>query len=287
MGAFLVYLFKVAVCLLLLFSFIKLAFGNETFHRFNRIAWLAAIPISLIIPLFNFRIWKMLSIPSPNQGEAGMQVGDIIMMPVGAGEGVSGTSIFVYVAVGIWLVGAVTIALFFAVSYFKMFKMIRRGGDSSSYSALLQRCCNSVGFSGKVNLCVIDKDIVPFSWMNNIVISKRDIDEDGREILIHEISHIKKRHSFDLLFADAMIIFQWFNPASYLLKRSLQQVHEYSADESVLEAGVDARSYQLLLIKKAVGQRLYSMANSFNHSKLKNRIAMMLKQKSKLHKILQ
>ena len=116
--------------------------------------------------------------------------------------------------------------------------------------------------------------------MKYIVISKKDLDENGREILIHELAHIQNRHSWDLLVADICIFFQWFNPASWLLKQELQNIHEYEADETVIEKGVDAKQYQLLLIKKAVGTRLYSMANSFNHSKLKKRITMMLKEKS-------
>ena len=120
----------------------------------------------------------------------------------------------------------------------------------------------------------------PFSWMKYIVISRKDLEENGREILIHEMAHIHHRHSVDLLVADICIFFQWFNPGAWLLKQELQNVHEYEADETVINEGVNAKEYQLLLIKKAVGTRLYSMANSFNHSKLKKRITMMLKEKS-------
>ena len=122
--------------------------------------------------------------------------------------------------------------------------------------------------------------MAPFSWMGYIVISRKDLEENGREILIHELAHIHNRHSWDLLVADVCIFFQWFNPASWLLKQELQNIHEFEADETVIKEGVDAKQYQLLLIKKAVGTRLYSMANSFNHSKLKKRITMMLKEKS-------
>lgn len=80
-------------------------------------------------------------------------------------------------------------------------------------------------------------------------------------------------------FAGCCAVLHWFNPAVWLLKQELQNVHEYEADESVIAHGVDAKHYQLLLIKKAVGaQRFTSMANSFDHSKLKKRITMMLKQ---------
>ena len=131
-----------------------------------------------------------------------------------------------------------------------------------------------------MTLVIHQQKISPFSWMKYIVISKVDLEEDGREILIHEAAHVRNRHSVDLLIADICIFFQWFNPASWLLKQELQNIHEYEADESVIREGVNTRQYQLLLIKKAVGTRLYSMANSFNHSKLKKRITMMLKEKS-------
>mgnify|MGYP000237781328 CR=1 FL=1 len=116
--------------------------------------------------------------------------------------------------------------------------------------------------------------------MKFVVISEKDLKENGEEILTHEYAHIRKRHSIDLLIADICIFFQWFNPASWLLKQELQNIHEFEADESVIAQGIDAKKYQLLLIKKAVGTRLYSMANSFNHSSLKKRITMMLKKKS-------
>ena len=110
--------------------------------------------------------------------------------------------------------------------------------------------------------------------MGYIVISRKDLEENGREILIHELAHIHNRHSWDLLVADVCIFFQWFNPASWLLKQELQNIHEFEADETVIKEGVDAKQYQLLLIKKAVGTRLYSMANSFNHSKLEKNVSL-------------
>jgi TonB family protein len=116
--------------------------------------------------------------------------------------------------------------------------------------------------------------------MHYIVVSEQDMIEDGRDILIHELSHVRKGHSWDLIMTDLLILFQWFNPAAWLLKQSMQQVHEFQADDAVLKAGVNAKQYQLLLIKKAVGTRRYSMVNSFNHSKLKKRITMMWKKKS-------
>ena len=134
--------------------------------------------------------------------------------------------------------------------------------------------------NGPFHLILTEGNQPPFSWMHYIVLSEKDYRENPTEILTHEMAHIWHHHSWDLLLADIGILLQWFNPAAWLLKQEMQSVHEYEADDAVLAAGVDAKSYQLLLIKKAVGTSRYTMANSFNHSSLKKRITMMLKEKS-------
>ena len=48
----------------------------------------------------------------------------------------------------------------------------------------------------------------------------------------------------------------------------------------MLRRGVDASGYQLLLIRKAVGERLFAMANNLNQTNLKKRITMMKMKKS-------
>ena len=122
--------------------------------------------------------------------------------------------------------------------------------------------------------------VTPFSWGRYIVISEEDLADNGAAILAHERAHARLHHSVDLLVTDLAGCLQWFNPAMWLLRRELRAIHEYEADAAVLAGGVDAKSYQMLLIRKAVGGRWYSVANSFNHSKLKNRITMMLRKRS-------
>ena len=128
-------------------------------------------------------------------------------------------------------------------------------------------------------LVVVSGKICPFSWRNYIVLSRQDY-EGYKEIIAHECIHIRKKHTWDLYLIQLLLVFHWFNPAVWLLRRELQDIHEYEADEGVIKQGIDATKYQLLLVKKAVGSRVESIANSFNHSKLKNRITMMLKEKS-------
>ena len=81
--------------------------------------------------------------------------------------------------------------------------------------------------------------------MRYIVVSEKDMREDGKDILIHELSHVRKRTFPDLILTDLLILFQWFNPAAWLLKQSIQQVHEFQADDAVLKASINAKQYQL------------------------------------------
>jgi biopolymer transport protein ExbD len=129
-------------------------------------------------------------------------------------------------------------------------------------------------------LFVTEREVVPFSWFGNIILSERDLSEGGDIIITHEQAHQRLYHSVDVLFMNLCCALQWFNPAAWLLRRDLRELHEYEADEAVLCSGVDAKEYQLLLIKKAVGNKSYSIANSLNHSTLKNRITMMFQKKS-------
>ena len=122
--------------------------------------------------------------------------------------------------------------------------------------------------------------VAPFSWGRYVVMSTDDYETAGDTVTAHELAHIHHRHCLDLMLAQAVCIFLWYNPAAWLMREELKTVHEYQADDTVLASGIDPRTYQMLLIKKAVGTRFQSLANSLNHSKLKKRITMMYKEKN-------
>lgn len=138
--------------------------------------------------------------------------------------------------------------------------------------------CEKTEING-IKVCVSDiEGIAPFSVFGRIVIPRKDLC-DSDLIVSHERVHISRHHSIDLVVAQIVTILQWFNPASWLMIRELRAVHEYEADNGVIDSGADIKEYQLLLIKKAVGDRLPSPANSLNHSNLKLRITMMYESK--------
>lgn len=272
MGTFLVYILKSAACLAVFYLFYKLLMSRDTFHRFNRFALLGLLVLSSVLPLVEVSVNR----PAPVH-ETMLTLEQLLLLAdvQAEGEVVSQptTALWVRVALMVYLVGIVFFAIRNLWSLGRLAVLLRHGHLEQLADWLPGRTEN-------VRLVVHNRDIAPFSWMRYIVLSRKDLEENGREILIHELAHIRNHHSWDLLLADLCIFVQWFNPAAWLLKQELQTIHEYEADDTVLREGVDAKKYQMLLIKKAVGTRLYSMANSFNHSKLKKRITMMLKEKS-------
>ena len=276
MGTFLVYILKSAACLAVFYLFYKLLMSRDTFHRFNRFALLGLLVLSSLLPL----VEASVNSPAAVQ-ETMLTLEQLLLMadiqPEGesmAAATPSATVLWLRAALLVYLTGIVFFIVRNLCSLARLGRLIRQGKREALDSYLPDRK------EKNVRLVVHDYDIAPFSWMHWIVIARKDLEENGREILIHELAHIRNRHSWDLLLADLCIFVQWFNPAAWLLKQELQNIHEYEADETVLREGVNARNYQMLLIKKAVGTRLYSMANSFNHSSLKKRITMMLKEKS-------
>ena len=272
MGTFLVYILKSAACLAVFYLFYKLLMSRDTFHRFNRFALLGLLVLSSVLPLVEVSVNR----PAPVH-ETMLTLEQLLLLADVQTEGEAvaqpTTALWVRVALLVYLAGIVFFAVRNLWSLGRLAVLLRRG-------RLEQLAGWLPGRTENVRLVVHNRDIAPFSWMRYIVLSRKDLEENGREILIHELAHIRNHHSWDLLLADLCIFVQWFNPAAWLLKQELQTIHEYEADDTVLREGVDAKKYQMLLIKKAVGTRLYSMANSFNHSSLKKRITMMLKEKS-------
>lgn len=268
MGVFFIYILKSSVCLVLFYLFFRLLLSKETFHRFNRMALLGVLFFSLLIPCIEVTTRHQVEVQ-----QAVLSIEQLLLMAeleatpanVGAVQETPTIS-WVQIVLLVYLAGILFLVCRNIYSLICLFRLVHSGKHEKLEKG--------------VTLVVHNQEIAPFSWMKYIVISRKDLEENGREILIHEMAHIHHRHSVDLLVADICIFFQWFNPGAWLLKQELQNIHEYEADETVINEGVNAKEYQLLLIKKAVGTRLYSMANSFNDSKLKKRITMMLKEKS-------
>lgn len=267
MGLFFIYSLKVAFCLIAFYLVFKLLLSKETFHTFNRWVLLLVMVVSILLP------WLKVTTAEPTAIAEGMISLESIIASAevvndDTQEGLSAIQL-------LFIIYIIGIAVFFlreVVSVVRLFRLIRRGTPLTAEQA-------GVSQHG-VQVVVMKNEIAPFSWFRHVVLSEKDFRENPREILTHELAHIRLGHSWDVAVCNLLIIFQWWNPAAWLLKRELQNVHEFEADEAVINRGVDAKQYQLLLIRKSVGERLFSMANNLNHQSLKKRITMMTTKKS-------
>ena len=158
----------------------------------------------------------------------------------------------------IYIIGVVFMFLSNIVSLFHIFHLISK--------------VDCIKVDDGIKIIVVDNKISPFSWFGYVVMNREDYKIGSETIVMHEKAHARLGHSYEVMLCNAMIMFQWYNPAAWLMKRELQDVHEYEADAAVLSEGIDAKQYQMLLIRKSVGERAFLLANNLNHNSLKKRI---------------
>ena len=254
-----IYLLQSGACLAGFYFVYKLFLSRETLHRFNRMLLLSVIVVSAVLPLCRITVERELPVAAT---ETVIEVSEITAAEIVEDKGLDyETAICI-----VFLLGAAATAARLVFSIASVRRIIASGNTTTTDDG--------------ISLTIMDGDTKPFSWMRHIVLSAKDAEENGRIIIAHETAHIRLHHSWDILAVDIIGCLQWFNPALWLLRRELQSLHEYEADDAVLASGVNIKEYQMLLIKKAVGGRLLTIANCLNHSKLKNRITMMLQKPS-------
>lgn len=232
MGAFFVYIVKSAVCLAVFYLFYRLLLSRETFHRFNRIALLGILILSCAIPFVEVTMKEPMEVSQQLLTWEELLLMANLNRTATIETAPESAIMWREALLMVYLLG---IVFFFLRNVWSLTRMLR-----------LIKGSTLVRQENGITLITHQKEIAPFSWMKFVVISEKDLKENGEEILTHEYAHIRKRHSIDLLIADICIFFQWFNPASWLLKQELQNIHEFEADESVIAQGIDAKKYRKL-----------------------------------------
>lgn len=273
MVAFFIYILKSSFCLSLFYALYRMLFGGTTCFRFNRRVVLWGMVVCLLLPLVHFTLDKELPVHRPlrmldealtvlslPEAHPAAEVGNAAAGG-SAPDGIKGMACLLPVVYG---GGCLVVFCSFLLAYVRMWRLMR-GADARR--------------DGEVTWLVTGRKVSPFSWGRYIVMNSDDY-AVAPLVCLHERMHVRCRHSRDKLFVQLLLVFHWFNPVSWLWWRELYDLHEYQADREVLNQGIDAKTYQLLLVEKAVGARLYSMANGFSHSSLKKRIAMMKKRRT-------
>ena len=289
MEDYMVYLAKATVCLIAFSVFFRLLLMRETFFRFTRFTLVSGLIVCTVLPFVKLKLGQPhalrqtvfqleeLLLPEKLTGPESQYMlpederGERVNPEVAVSQHTTGESTGRPVSP----VTALIVAYWLGVGVM----LSRLGASFISLYRLLgkSRRIESEGYE----LIISSGNIVPFSFFRYIVLSEKDYRENPDEIILHEKMHIRQKHHIDVFFSELFLAVHWFNPMVWLLCRDLREIHEYEADNGVIETGIEAQNYQLLLVKKAVGERRFTSAvNGFNQSKIKNRIAMMLKTES-------
>ena len=263
MGSFVVYILEWALCLSAFLLLYKMCFSGSTFHRFNRFFLLGSVVVSALLPLAHITaseqmepIAEVCRLNTEQFETAQTLVTEVREQPtVGQRFFVFLTLAYViYMAIQVtnWLRSVVKMLLFLRG------KRISRVGHW-------------------IRLVVHDEEYGPFSWMNYIVISDKERGFGRRASMLHELSHIKLLHPLDLVF---ILLCTLVNPVCWLVMKEIKVVHEYEADDEVINHyHIRSRDYQRLLVIRTVGAEAYALACSFNLN-IKKRIIMMKKKQS-------
>lgn len=256
MGHLLTYAISAALPLLAMYIVYKWLLASENQYRYNRVVLLSMMLCAFILPAVNVLVQQFTS------HNATVQLMSPLPQPSIADDYAAQPTTWPRIALIIYLAGIAAVAIHTAIVWLRIARITASGTKIRD---------------GRYIIVLTDDDkVAPFSWHRYIVMSLSDYKQAGVMITAHEKQHIDRQHWIDLLLAQFIVTVNWFNPAAWLVREELKAVHEYEADKRVLDSGINARDYQLLLISKATGMKFPTVANSLNHCKLKKRMTMMM-----------
>lgn len=114
----------------------------------------------------------------------------------------------------------------------------------------------------------------PFSFIRTIFIGYNYEPQERRQIITHEASHVRHRHSYERLFMSVLRSIFWFNPFFWMAEKDLEEVQEWEADKDVLDEGWNLKTYRTTIFKQLFGYNP-DITCGLNHSLTKQRFIMM------------
>ncbi len=273
MAAWFIYLTKCSICLCVLYGFCKCLCAGSTLFGFHRRVMLWGLAVCLCLPLGQWTTERETGVQRPLQVWSEMlaeawpetpavvegQVETVEVRLMGK-EGVWTWNLFPW----IYGAGGGTVFLFYGLCYFRLWRLLRRGER-----------VHEDGWTGVLT----DEPVEPFS-VGRLVVMNREDCRAFPLIRLHEQMHVRLHHAWDEVLMQVLTVLFWFHPLVWLLRKDLREQHEFQADEGVLQQGIDAKTYQLLLVRKSVGAKRLAMASGFRYCSLKKRVTMMLKKRT-------
>ncbi|WP_055434838.1 M56 family metallopeptidase [Lacinutrix algicola] len=256
---------KSAACLAILIAFYKLFLERLSIHKFKRFYLLAALVISIVIPFITF-----VEYIEPIYNVETLVTNSFTMPQYFPTETIieEPTNYLPILLWSIYGLGALLFASKFAINLFGIVSKINRN-EKQKHNNFISVLLNDL--------------IVPHTFFSYIFLNKTKFETKAipEEVLLHEQTHAKQKHTLDILFIELLQIVFWFNPLLYIIKKDIKLNHEFLADEAVLKQGIDSSTYQETLLQFTSTANQMPLAHAINYSLIKKRFTIMKTQTSR------
>lgn len=271
------YLIYSTACMGLLLLFYHSVLEKEKMHHINRVYLIFSLIFSLSIPLIPvgmadsvipwFQNQQISEIQYLSQAEW-LKTGPEEITP--ASE-TSGTSLYSLAQVAFLIYAMVAGVLF--VRLIRIIHMIQLKADR-----------NPRKLFDDYEIVLLSEKVIPHTFNSTIFLNKDQYlkGEIAREIMVHELTHARQKHTLDILLVEILKIVFWFNPVLYFYKKAMLLNHEFLADEAVISTGAHVSEYQNLLLKSLTKYPSHGLISQFNYTFIKMRLRMITQRKSKI-----
>jgi bla regulator protein blaR1 len=249
------YILKSGICLAIFYGFYKLVLEKESFHVFKRFYLLGSVVLAFSIPLITFTEYI----------EVVPQEVPLFFPESSITNSVIEAEPTNYMPIILWSIYGFGVLLF-SLKFLK------------NLSGIIIKIKRNPKFKNQSFIHVLLQDLViPHTFLSYIFLNKHKFETQQipKEVLLHEETHAKQKHSLDVLFIEILQILFWFNPIIYFFKHSIKLNHEFLADQAVLKKGTEPLKYQSLLLAFSSNALEPQLANAINYSSIKKRLTVM------------
>ena len=255
----------------LFFLFYKLLLEKENMHVFKRGYLILALVASLLIPglVFTEFVEPVVTTYSNSNTFINTSTSMVTEAPARDIDVINWSLI----AWSIYSVGFAIFGIRFMRNLFQILNRIRKN--------LKQKSANFIQV-------LLEENFPPHTFFKYIFLNKKKLESKQipKEVLLHEETHARQKHSYDVIFIELLQVIFWFNPLVYFFKKAIKLNHEFLADQAVLKKDIDQPTYQntLLSYLSTDSHNKYQsvkMANAINYSSIKKRFKVMKTRTSK------
>ena len=259
------YFLQVCLCSAVMMGYYALVLRNKRFHQYNRFYLLGVAVLPWLVPLVKIEINKSLAAPTlPVLLFSVIANANSEFEHTVAAKGFQLT--WDVAAILLYLTISSVFLLTLVVALVRIYRLLKH---------------NPYKHLDKVYLVLTKANGTPFSFFK-FIFWNAEIDvttHTGKQMLQHELTHVQERHSVDKLLMQIVLIVGWFNPIFWLLKRELETIHEFIADNNTIQNG-DTATLATMLLAAAYPQQKFALTNPFFYSPIKRRIAMLTNNKN-------